>query len=70
MANSKSNRIATAAFGAFFIGLGILTLVSADRTTRLGAAAVAVVLWLLGIDALVSAARNTRSIISRIGPLP
>jgi hypothetical protein len=60
----------TAAFGVFLIVLAILTIVSADGSTRIGAAAVAVVLGLLGADALISAARNMRSIVSRIGPLP
>lgn len=70
MARSRTHRLVTAAFGTFLVLMAVLTLVSADRSTRPGAAAVAVVLGLPGLDALIAAARNTRSLVSRIEPLP
>jgi hypothetical protein len=70
MSGSRVDRLVTAAFGAFLVGIAVLSLVSADRSARAGASLVALVLGLLGVDALVAAVRGRRALVSRIGPLP
>ena len=67
---SETQRVVTAAFGAFFILLAIAIVVLAERAMLIGALIAALAVGLLGIDACVSAVRRKRSLLQRIGPLP
>ena len=67
---SKTPRVVTALFGAFFILLAVAILLSADRSMIVRAVLGALVIGLLGVDACISAARDKPSLLQRIGPLP
>lgn len=68
--STKPRRFVSALFGAFFVALALVTVVTADASTRVPAIAVAVVVGGLGLDLIISALRGKRSMLSRLGPLP
>lgn len=63
---TSADRIASAAFGVIFVGIGVLILLlSADNWHSIAAVA----LGALGLEAVVSACLGKRSLLSRVGPL-
>jgi multisubunit Na+/H+ antiporter MnhG subunit len=67
---NKVDRLVTAGFGLFFIGIAILTIFTSGSTSLVGKCVVVFLTGGLGAEALFSAVRNRRSLLSRIGPLP
>lgn len=70
MTSTKSRRLVGVLFGAFFVALALLIVVTSNASTRVPAFAAAVVIGGLGLDLIISAMRGKRSLLSRIGPLP
>lgn len=68
--STRSRRLVSGLFGAFFVALALLVVGTSDASTRAPAIAAAVVIGGLGMDLIVSAMRGKRSLLSRIGPLP
>ena len=67
---NKVDRLVTAAFGMFFIGIAIAIIFSSGSTNLLGKYIVVFLIGGLGAEALFSSVLNRRSLLSRIGPLP
>lgn len=65
---SKTYRIGTCAFGAFFVALALVILVIPELS--LGTLIAGVLVGGLGLEAIVSALRGKKSLLARIGPLP
>lgn len=68
--STKTRRMVSMLFGAFFVALAVLIVAISSASTRFGAIAVAVIVGGLGLDLIVCTMRRKRSLISRIGPLP
>jgi hypothetical protein len=68
--STRSRRLVAVLFGAFFVALAVLIVVTSEASTRVPAIAVAVVVGGLGLDLIISTIRRKRSLLSRIGPLP
>ena len=67
---SRTSRVVTALFGAFFILLAVAILIWVDRSMIVGAVVAASAIGLLGVEACISAVRDKPSLLQRIGPLP
>jgi multisubunit Na+/H+ antiporter MnhG subunit len=68
--NNKVDRLVSAVFGMFFIGIAIATVFLSPSINLIGKYIFVFMIGGLGAEALFSAVRNRKSLLSRIGPLP
>lgn len=70
LTSTRSRRLVGVLFGAFFVALAVLIVVTSEASNRFPSVAAAVVIGGLGLDHIISTIRRKRSLLSRIGPLP